>query len=122
MLTTVAYQLGPKQPAVYALEGAVSIAGQCVRWLRDNMNFFQEAQEIGMGLILLILESNFMIFWFQNALLGKLRQREMCILYLHSLVYMLPTGSQMPEGESHDSDPLSCDITQVDDWIDQLHY
>lgn len=46
MLTTVAYQLGPGQPAMYALEGAVSIAGQSVRWLRDNLDFFQDVSEI----------------------------------------------------------------------------
>ena len=47
MLTTVAYRLGQGAPAVYALEGAVSIAGQSVRWLRDNLEFFKEASEIG---------------------------------------------------------------------------
>ena len=46
MLTTVAYQLGPHQPVTYALEGAVSIAGQSVRWLRDNLEFFRDASEI----------------------------------------------------------------------------
>ena len=47
MLTTVGYQLGPHKPVTFALEGAVSVAGQCVRWLRDNLKFFDEASQIG---------------------------------------------------------------------------
>ena len=47
LLTTVAYQLGPHKPVTFALEGAVSIAGQSVRWLRDNLEFFKEAKDIG---------------------------------------------------------------------------
>ena len=43
LLTTVAYQLGPHKPVTFALEGAVSMAGQSIRWLRDNLNFFKEA-------------------------------------------------------------------------------
>ncbi|CAH0547152.1 unnamed protein product [Brassicogethes aeneus] len=49
LITTVAYQLGPKQPAVYALEGSVAIAGAALNWLRDNLNIlpsFSKAQEI----------------------------------------------------------------------------
>lgn len=45
LLTTVAYQLG-NQPATYALEGSVAIAGALVQWLRDNLGFFTEAAEI----------------------------------------------------------------------------
>jgi len=45
LLTTVAYQLG-NQPATYALEGSVAIAGALVQWLRDNLGFFNEAAEI----------------------------------------------------------------------------
>ena len=47
LLTTVVYQLGPHKPVTFALEGAVSIAGQSVRWLRDNLEFFKEAKDIG---------------------------------------------------------------------------
>ena len=47
LLTTVAYQLGPNKPVAYALEGAVSFAGQTVRWLRDNLEFFKDSSEIG---------------------------------------------------------------------------
>ncbi|HEX4022865.1 MAG TPA: glycerol kinase GlpK [Acidobacteriaceae bacterium] len=36
LLTTVAYRFG-KQPAVYALEGSIAIAGALVQWLRDNL-------------------------------------------------------------------------------------
>lgn len=67
LLTTVAYKMGPDEPVHYALEvksmhpffvgiypfilssiqGSVAIAGQCVRWLRDNLLFFSESSEIG---------------------------------------------------------------------------
>lgn len=49
LITTVAYQLGPKQPPVYALEGSVAIAGAALNWLRDNLTVlpnFTKAQEI----------------------------------------------------------------------------
>ena len=29
------------------LQGSVSIGGQSVRWLRDNLGFFKDAKEIG---------------------------------------------------------------------------
>lgn len=48
LLTTVAYQLGPSQPAVYALEGSVAIAGACVRWLRDNIGILEKSSDIGL--------------------------------------------------------------------------
>lgn len=41
----MAYQLGPH--TAFALEGAVSIAGQSVRWLKDNLKFFDEIVECG---------------------------------------------------------------------------
>lgn len=46
LLTTVAYKMGPEADVHYALEGSVAMAGQCVRWLRDNMKFFTDAEEI----------------------------------------------------------------------------
>ncbi len=45
LLTTLCYQLGG-QPAVYALEGSIPIAGALVQWLRDNLNFFDFSQHI----------------------------------------------------------------------------
>lgn len=42
LLTTVAYKFGPNQPPVYALEGSVAVAGQCLTWLRDNLDFFRD--------------------------------------------------------------------------------
>jgi glycerol kinase len=45
LLTTVAYQLG-KQPAHYALEGSVAIAGALVQWLRDNMGMIKHSNEV----------------------------------------------------------------------------
>ncbi|KAL2103138.1 hypothetical protein ACEWY4_000006 [Coilia grayii] len=46
LLTTVAYQLGRDQPAYYALEGSVAIAGAVVRWLKDNMGIIQTSADI----------------------------------------------------------------------------
>jgi glycerol kinase len=43
LLTTVCYQLGPKAPAAYALEGSVAIAGAGVRWLRDQLQIIDSA-------------------------------------------------------------------------------
>ena len=31
------------------------MAGQCVRWLRDNMKFFGEASEIGIIVIIIVI-------------------------------------------------------------------
>ncbi|XP_063910041.1 glycerol kinase 2 [Zophobas morio] len=47
LLTTVAYQLGPTQQPMYALEGSVAIAGAAINWLRDNLTIlptFGDAQ------------------------------------------------------------------------------
>jgi glycerol kinase len=44
LLTTLAYKLG-NQPAVYALEGSISITGALVQWLRDNLGIISRAAE-----------------------------------------------------------------------------
>ncbi|MDP6539210.1 MAG: glycerol kinase GlpK [Planctomycetota bacterium] len=45
MLTTLAYRFADA-PAVYALEGSVAVAGSLVQWLRDNLGFFENAEEV----------------------------------------------------------------------------
>ncbi len=45
LLTTVGYQIAG-QPAVYALEGSVAIAGALVQWLRDNLNLISKSSDI----------------------------------------------------------------------------
>jgi glycerol kinase len=45
LLTTLAYKLG-KQPAVYALEGSVAIAGALVQWLRDNLGVIGKSSDV----------------------------------------------------------------------------
>lgn len=45
LLTTLGYKLG-NAPAVYALEGSISISGALVQWLRDNLNLIASADEI----------------------------------------------------------------------------
>ncbi|KDD76694.1 FGGY carbohydrate kinase [Helicosporidium sp. ATCC 50920] len=45
LLTTVAYRLGPQAPCVYALEGAVAVAGQGLSWLRDNLGLFADVAD-----------------------------------------------------------------------------
>jgi glycerol kinase len=44
LLTTVCYRLGD-QPAVYALEGSIAMAGATVQWLRDNLKLINHAAE-----------------------------------------------------------------------------
>ncbi|CAL7946799.1 unnamed protein product [Xylocopa violacea] len=46
LLTTVAYQLGPQTPPVYALEGSVAIAGAVFHWLRDNLEILTDIKDI----------------------------------------------------------------------------
>jgi glycerol kinase len=45
LLTTVAFQIG-SEPARYALEGSIAIAGAAVQWLRDNLQMIASAEEI----------------------------------------------------------------------------
>jgi glycerol kinase len=45
LLTTVAYRLGA-QPAHYALEGSVALAGALVQWLRDNLGMIASSDGI----------------------------------------------------------------------------
>jgi glycerol kinase len=45
LLTTVAFKLGG-QPACYALEGSVAIAGALVQWVRDNFGLVGSSPEI----------------------------------------------------------------------------
>lgn len=44
LLATVAYNFGGK--AVYALEGSIAVAGSGVKFLQNNMSFFQESRDI----------------------------------------------------------------------------
>ncbi|MBN2509149.1 MAG: glycerol kinase GlpK, partial [Spirochaetales bacterium] len=45
LLTTVAWQMAG-QPAEYAFEGSVAIAGSLVQWFRDNIGLINESREI----------------------------------------------------------------------------
>jgi len=45
LLTTVAYKFG-NEPARYALEGGVAIAGALVQWLRDNLGMIEKSADI----------------------------------------------------------------------------
>lgn len=45
LLTTVAYQL-EGQPASYALEGVIAVAGSLIHWLRDNLEIIGEFAEV----------------------------------------------------------------------------
>ena len=45
LLTTVAYQIAG-EPAMYALEGSVAVAGSAVQWLRDNLQMISSAPEV----------------------------------------------------------------------------
>jgi glycerol kinase len=43
LLSTIAWQIGDER--TYALEGAVFVAGSLIQWLRDKMEFFEDASE-----------------------------------------------------------------------------
>ena len=45
LLTTVGYRIG-EAPAVYALEGAIAVAGSLVQWVRDNLGLIRHAADI----------------------------------------------------------------------------
>lgn len=45
LLSTVCYKFG-SQPAVYALEGSIAIAGALVQWLRDNLQLIEAAPDV----------------------------------------------------------------------------
>lgn len=45
LLTTVAWQF-EGEPAQYALEGSVAIAGALIQWLRDNLGIIESASEV----------------------------------------------------------------------------
>ncbi len=45
LLTTLGYKIGD-QPAVYALEGSIAMAGALVQWLRDNLGILENAADI----------------------------------------------------------------------------
>lgn len=45
LITTVAYRRG-NQPALYALEGSVAVAGSLVQWFRDNLGLIEESPQI----------------------------------------------------------------------------
>jgi glycerol kinase len=45
LLTTLGYQI-EGEPAVYALEGSVAIAGAGVQWLRDNLKLIESAPQV----------------------------------------------------------------------------
>lgn len=46
LLTTIAYQAGPKAKPIYALEGSIAVAGSAVKWLRDSMSMISSADGV----------------------------------------------------------------------------
>ena len=60
LLTTPFYQIKGEQP-VYALEGAVAVAGSLIQWLRDNLEFGKSAVEIA-DLASTVEDSNGLVF------------------------------------------------------------
>ena len=45
LLTTVGYRFG-NEPATYALEGSIAIAGALVQWLRDNLRLIDHSSDV----------------------------------------------------------------------------
>ena len=46
LLSTVAYKLGKKQPAIYALEGSIAVAGAATRWLHEKMQMIENVDDV----------------------------------------------------------------------------
>lgn len=46
LLSVVSFQLGPRTPVQYGLEGSVAIAGAGVTWLMENLGLFSNPAEI----------------------------------------------------------------------------
>lgn len=46
LITTIAFKLGPNEPAKYALEGSMAVAGSSLRWLRDNLRLISSMEEV----------------------------------------------------------------------------
>lgn len=45
LVTTVAFRIGD-EPAQYALEGSIAVAGSLVQWLRDNLGIIRSSAEV----------------------------------------------------------------------------
>ena len=46
LLATVAYQFGSEAKPVYALEGSIAVAGSAVKFLQNNLGFFESSHRI----------------------------------------------------------------------------
>lgn len=46
LITTIAFKLGENEPATYALEGSMAVAGSSLRWLRDNLRLINSMEEV----------------------------------------------------------------------------
>jgi len=46
LLTTLAYQLGPTEKPVYALEGSIAVAGLGFKWIKDNLGAVKSVNDI----------------------------------------------------------------------------
>jgi glycerol kinase len=46
LLATVAWQLGPGAPIVYALEGSIFVTGAAVQWLRDGLGLVRNSADV----------------------------------------------------------------------------
>lgn len=46
LLSTIAYQPGPKAKPEYSLEGSIAVAGSAIKWLRDSLGMIKEAKEV----------------------------------------------------------------------------
>lgn len=47
LLATVGYQMGPREPVYYALEGSIAVGGQVVGWLRDKLGIIDKPSDVG---------------------------------------------------------------------------
>uniref|UniRef100_A0A0A9YQ50 Probable glycerol kinase n=1 Tax=Lygus hesperus TaxID=30085 RepID=A0A0A9YQ50_LYGHE len=77
LLTTVAYKMGADEPAIYALEGSIAVAGVAMRWLRDNLKLLsnvsdsrsvaESAREVGEVVFVPAFSGLYAPYWRQDA-------------------------------------------------------
>lgn len=95
LLATVAYHFDGKP--VYALEGSIAVAGSGVKFLQNNLSFFEESKEIndlamtvdnnGGCVFVTAFSGLFAPYWIDDA------KGTMCKLHPHTVIYINTSNS-----------------------------
>lgn len=98
LVTTVAYQFGPKCLPVYALEGSIAVAGTAIKWLRDNVKLIKDVHEcedlaqsvFSTGDVYFVpaFSGLYAPYWRKDAR-GLVFQFFICLVHEHSFLYFV---------------------------------